>query len=1152
MSTPRYAELHATSNFSFLQGASHPDELIERACALGYEALAITDRGTLAGIVRAHGAAREARLVRPDFRLVIGAHLEPVDAAPLVVWAADRMGYANLCRLLTHAAARHEAPPSVQAASRAAGHDDRHADTAAARFRLSFDDIARHAAGLLAGVPLTAIPRDPQTEGAGGNTAGGCEADADWRQVLVEHLAHWRMVFGDRLWALAEVALEGDDADRLECFGRAARLAGVPVVAAGDVRYHERNRLPLHDVLAAVRRGGTVDGIRGELLTNGERHLHERQRIAERFASLPGAVERSAEIAERCRFSLDELAYEYPDAIVPPGRTAAEHLAHLTWKGARKRYPDGVPGKVGDLIRHELGLVAELGYEAYFLTVFDIVRFARRRGILCQGRGSAANSAICYCLGITSVDPARMSVLFERFVSRERREAPDIDIDFEHQRREEVIQYVYDAYGRDRAALTAEVICYRLRSAVRDVAKALGFSLDRVERIAEVLDVGDGVEDLPTRLAEAGLDPASDTCMRLVTLVGQLVGFPRHLGQHVGGMVMTRGVLTDLVPIQPATMPGRTIVQWDKNDLDELGILKVDCLALGMLTCIRRAFDLVAETGGPHLTLATVPAEDPAVYEMISRADTVGVFQIESRAQMSMLPRLRPACFYDLVIEVAIVRPGPIQGDMVHPYLRRRAGEEPVTYPNDAIREVLEKTLGVPLFQEQAMRLAVVAAGFTPGEADQLRRAMGAWRRPGVIDEFHRKLVDGMLARGLAREFAEQVFAQIRGFGEYGFPESHAASFALLVYVSAWLKCHHPAAFTAALLGSQPMGFYAPAQLVRDARAHGVKVLPVDVNASRWHATLEDAGTSRKPKATGRGGSAPVGGRSRATAAGRQPGPASHGAGPAIRLGLEQVHGLGEAAGRRIEAARRDGPFRLPRDLVHRAGLDRDELVHLARAGALASLGLDRRRAVWEALGCRERPGSRPLFEQFEGGDRTWEGIADEPAGTDDDEDGGTAAFLPRMTLEDEVLADYKANGLSLVAHPVQFAREHLAVRGVMTATEATAAPEGRRVQVAGIVLTRQRPATAKGMIFLTIEDETGAANVVVRPDVWSAAEATTRRAAVLIVHGRIQRRGAVVHLLATRLEATAASPQTATDGETSPPPCPGLTRLPRMSRDFC
>jgi error-prone DNA polymerase len=1126
VNAPRYAELHCTSNFSFLQGASHPEELVGRAAALGYEALAITDRATLTGIVRAHGAAKQAGI-----KLVVGACLEPVDAAPLVVWAADMAGYSNLCRLLTHGYARAAAESAGQRAeSRLAADDDEPVGHGAGACHLTCDDIARHAHGLLAGVPLAAFARGDH----------GGSFDDDRLRDTTEHLAHWRWIFDDRVWALAEVALEGDDAERLEWFGRVARLAGVPIVAAGDVRYHERSRLPLFDVLAATRHGGTVEGIRGRLLANGERHLHERWLFAERFAALPGAVERSAEIAARCTFSLDELTYEYPAATVPPGRTASEQLAHLAWKGARQRYPDGIPEKVRELIAHELALIAELGYEAYFLTVFDIVRFARRRGILCQGRGSAANSAVCYCLGVTSVDPARMNVLFERFVSRERREAPDIDIDFEHQRREEVLQYIYETYGRDRAAMTAEVISYRLRSAVRDVAKALGLALDRVDQIATVLDVGDGLEELPTRLAEAGLDPAGDTGTRLVSLVGQLVGFPRHLGQHVGGMVMTQGRLTDLVPVQPATMPGRTIVQWDKNDLDELGILKVDCLALGMLTAIHRAFDLVEQSGGPQLTLATVPAEDPAVYEMISRADTVGVFQIESRAQMSMLPRLKPKCFYDLVIEVAIVRPGPIQGDMVHPYLRRRAGEEPVTYPNDAIREVLEKTLGVPLFQEQAMRLAVVAAGFTPGEADQLRRAMGAWRRPGVIDEFHKKLVDGMLARGLAREFAEQVFNQIRGFGEYGFPESHAASFALLVYVSAWLKCHHPAAFTAALLGSQPMGFYAPAQLVRDARAHGVRVLPADVNKSDWHATLEGRtrADGREHKADGSAGdeAAEDGCRSRG---GRQ---------PALRLGLEQVYGLGEAEAERIVAARCEGPFRLPRDLARRAGLDREPLLHLARAGALASLGLSRRRAVWEAMQSLDKPASRPLLD-----------------GLDDDDELENAADslgLDSMTEQEEVIADYRTGGLSLAGHPLAFERPRLATRGVWEIAAANAAPEGRRVCVAGIALCRQRPATAKGMIFLTIEDETAAANIVVRPDVWAAADHAARRAAVLIVEGRIQRRGAVVHVVATRLASalgSAAADAAAMPGAAPPPVIgeiaprpPALAALPRMSRDFC
>ncbi|MFM9026347.1 MAG: PHP domain-containing protein, partial [Planctomycetaceae bacterium] len=619
---PRYAELHCTSNFSFLEGASHPEELVRRAAALGYEALAITDRATLAGIVRAHGAAKQAGI-----RLVVGASLEPLDAAPLVVWAADRTGYANLCRLLTlgHARAAEAGATPATAADEA--------PDAATRCRLTPDDVAGHAGGLLAGVPLARL-------------VAGDVRDDRRGAAAVARLRHWRSVFDDRLVALAEVALEGDDAERLAWFARVARLAGVPVAAAGDVRYHERGRLPLHDALAAVRHRATVDGIRGHLLANGERHLHDRRRIAERVAALPGALDRAVAVAAACTFSLDELRYDYPDATVPPGCAPRDHLADLVWQGAHARYPAGVPAKVRRLIEHELDLVAELCYEAYFLTVSDIVQFARRRGILCQGRGSAANSALCYCLGITSVDPARMNVLFERFVSRERREAPDIDVDFEHHRREEVIQYVYETYGRHRAAMTAEVISYRLRSAVRDLAKALGLSLDRVDAIAGVLDVGDGVDGLPARLAEAGLDPADDTCTRLVALVESLVGFPRHLGQHVGGMVITKGDLRDLVPIQAATMAGRTIVQWDKNDLDELGILKVDCLALGMLTAIHRAFDLVAEAGGPALTLATVPAEDPAVYEMISRADTVGVFQIESRAQMSMLPRLKPACFY--------------------------------------------------------------------------------------------------------------------------------------------------------------------------------------------------------------------------------------------------------------------------------------------------------------------------------------------------------------------------------------------------------------------------------------------------------------------------------------------------------------------------
>jgi len=1099
-----YAELHCTSNFSFLQGGSHPDELVVRAAELGYAALAITDRMSLAGIVRAHGAAKTAGIpliigavleVQPmatgpsvvalrsrslrregEGRAAVGEaegrpRLEPTATDDLVVWVHNRTGYANLCRLLT------------------AGH--------AAGGVLHRDEVAAHAEGLLAAVSLRSLASTPS------HAAAGEAAEGDGCRRAQALLCCWKDIFGDRLYALAEVSREGHDEALLAWYGQIACDAGVPLVAAGDVRYHVRSRMPLFDAVSAVRHGCTIEETRGHLLSNAERHLQPLEAIHERFAMLPGVVERTHEVAARCTFSLDELRYEYPDATVPQGQTPSAHLAHLAWKGARQRYPQGVPEKVQSLIEHELSLIAELGYEAYFLTVFDIVRFARRRGILCQGRGSAANSAICYCLGITSVDPARANLLFERFVSRERQEAPDIDVDFEHQRREEVLQYIYETYGRERAGMTAEVIRYRLRSAVRDMGKAVGLSLDRLAAIADCLDVADAREALPGRLREAGLDPESDTGRRLVWLVNELIGFPRHLGQHVGGMVITRGDLRDLVPIQPAAMPGRTIVQWDKDDLDELGILKVDCLALGMLTAIRRAFDLIENAGGPPLTLASVPAEDPAVYEMISQADTVGVFQIESRAQMSMLPRLKPACFYDLVIEVAIVRPGPIQGDMVHPYLRRRNGEEHVEYPSDAIREVLEKTLGVPLFQEQAMRLAVVAAGFTPGEADQLRRAMGAWRRPGLIEAFRQKLIAGMLARGLSQRFAEQVFGQIRGFGEYGFPESHAASFALLVYVSAWLKRHHPAAFTAALLASQPMGFYAPAQLVRDARAHGVRVLPADVHASGWHARLEcEAETDSAPRCRPE---------------------------PALRLGLEMVRGLGEAAGRRIEEARRkSGGFASLEDLARQASLDRGSLLHLARAGAVGSLEADRRRAVWEAMDGLDRPGSLPLFEQPAR-------PLPEPAGKKAHNEPQVAGLAP-MTRCEQVLADYRTAGLSLDAHPVHFMRNALAESGVVTTANTARLPEGRRVRVAGIVLSRQRPATAKGIVFLTIEDETGSANVVVRPPVWQAADVQARRAAVIVVEGRIQRRGTIVHVLATRLDAAAAlSPA-----------------LPRQSRDFC
>jgi error-prone DNA polymerase len=746
---------------------------------------------------------------------------------------------------------------------------------------------------------------------------------------------------------------------------------------------------------------------------------------------------------------------------------------------------------VEDLLRHELTLIADLNYEAYFLTVWDLVRFARSRGILCQGRGSAANSVVCFCLGITSVDPEHIDVLFERFISRERNEAPDIDVDFEHERREEVIQYVYEKYGRERAGMTAALISYRPRSAVRDVGKALGLSLDRVDLLAKTLEHRHDAETLKQRFREAGLNAQSRTARQLQTLVDQLLGFPRHLSQHVGGLVITRGPLCELTPIENAAMPGRTVIEWDKDDLDTLGILKVDCLSLGMLTALHRCFDLVQRSQGQTLTLANIPREDPRVYEMLSQADSMGVFQIESRAQMAMLPRLKPRCFYDLVIEVAIVRPGPIQGDMVHPYLRRRAGEEPVEFPDERIRDVLQKTMGVPIFQEQAMRLAVVAAGFTPGEADQLRRAMGAWRRPGVIDQFHRKLVEGMTANGYSGDFADRVFRQIRGFGEYGFPESHAASFALLVYISAWLKRHQPAAFTAALLNSQPMGFYGAAQLVADARRHGVAILPVDVNHSDWDCTLElvpdpsqeipsDGSLSNPPMSNRRG----------------------------VRLGLRQVSGLREEHGRQIAAARGADLFHSVEDLGRRVGLPPAALSRLARANALGSLAESRRQALWQVL---RRPEQKTLFAHLE--------------------DSEPRPPLRPLSPLAEVVADYRTSGLSLRDHPVRFFREQLDALRVFRAGDLPRQRDTARIKVAGLVLMRQRPGTASGITFVTLEDETGFINLIVRPEIWERFHKPARTAQALLAWGVLQKKHETIHVLVDRLEDLTSVPRGATPG---------------------
>ncbi len=1176
-----YAELHARTNFSFLRGASHPDELVRRAAELGLNALAVTDRHSLAGVVRAHVTAAEVGL-----KLIIGAEILPEDTLPMVLLATDRAAYGRLARLITRGSRR--------------------AEKGGCRLRL--EDIAEHAEGLIAGVILGSIEKaesrkpkaagwpglerseapgcsksevgtrkseigsrrsahgepDPQAgapsaPGSGRITnhvepraarTAGSRPPAALQQTLgkLDQLARLREIFGDRCYLLAELHRGPDDRACLEAFQELSRRSRVPLSAAGGVAYHVSGRKRLHDVLTAIRLGCTVAEAEesGYLHPNAQRYLKSPAEMAALWADCPEAVARTVEIAQRCRFSLDELRYEYPEELAPRGLTPMEHLRQVTWAGARQRYPNGVPQKVRRLLEHELELIEQLHYEAYFLTVWDLVKFARSRGILCQGRGSAANSAVCYSLGITAVDPERMDLLFERFISRERNEAPDIDVDFEHERREEVLQYIYQKYGRERAGMTAEVITYRSRSAVREVGKALGLSLDRVDALARQIDHFRAEPDLPARCREAGLDPQSPLGRQLVELVGELTGFPRHLSQHTGGMVITRGPLCELVPIENAAMPERTVIQWNKDDLDELGMLKVDCLALGMLTAVRKCFGLVEHHHGRRLGLADIPAGDPAVYAMIRRADTMGVFQIESRAQMSMLPRLRPRCFYDLVIEVAIVRPGPIQGQMVHPYLRRRNGQEPVSYPSEEVRQVLGKTLGVPLFQEQAMRLAMVAAGFTPGEADQLRRAMGAWRRPGLIDQFRRRLVEGMLRRGFAREYAEAVFHQIRGFGDYGFPESHAASFALLVYVSAWLKCHYQAAFTCALLNSQPMGFYAPAQLVRNAREHGVPVLPVDVNSSDWDCTLQRVGASLSRDA-GEGGCASGRGELRAGAtaglsssAGNDPinrvttngwpglerseTPGSPDAAAccwAIRLGFRMVRGMRRSHVEQLVRARGERPFASMEDLARRTRLSRTVLDRLAQCGAFGSLGLDRREALWESLAQGGDP--LPLFDDAR------------VSASESGEEGS----LPALSAAEEVLADYQSQGLSLRAHPLSFLRGALAERGVVPAGELGRCANGKPVSVAGIVLLRQRPATAKGITFLTLEDETGTANLIVRPAVWQRDRRAALGAVVLLARGRLQRAAGVIHVVAQRLEDLSAWL-----GE--------LRALDPQSRDFC
>ncbi len=1021
-----YAELHCLSNFSFLRGASHPEELVGRASRLGYGALAITDECSVAGVVRALLQVKREGEQGRRIKLIVGAEFALTCGMRFVALAPNRQGYGRLCRLITRGRRMAEK----------------------GSYSLERMDVQ----ALLAHCLILWLP--------------GANPDASQGQWLAER-------FPGDVWIAVELLCDGDDRDRLANLQRLGRELGLPLVASGDVHMHERHRRELQDALTAIRFTVPVAEAGWRLFPNGERHLREMTRLMRLYP--PELLAETRVIADRCSFSLEELRYEYPHELVPTGETPKSHLRNLVEAGARKHWPKGVTERTRATIEHELSIISDLQYEPYFLTVHDIVRYAREeKNILCQGRGSAANSVVCYCLGVTSLDPQRSEacLLVERFISRERNEPPDIDIDFEHERREEVIQYVYRKYGRERAALAGTVIMYRPRSALRDLGKAFGLDPLQVARLARTMQWWDGSHIDDQRVREAGIDPRSSVLARLLKLANELVGFPRHLSQHVGGFVISEGRLDELVPIENAAMDDRTVVQWDKDDLNDLGLLKVDLLGLGMLTALRRAFDLVNEYWAPvgkyhkRWTLGGLPPEDPRVYRMISNADTVGVFQVESRAQMSMLPRLRPQKYYDLVIEVAIVRPGPIQGDMVHPYLRRRSGEEPVTYPSAAVRGVLERTLGVPIFQEQVMQLAMVAAGFTGGEADALRRAMAAWKRRGGLEPFKEKLINGMLERGYERDFAERIFKQMLGFGEYGFPESHAASFALLVYDSSWLKHYEPAAFTCALLNSQPMGFYAPAQLVRDAREHGVEVRPVRVEASTAESSLERREEDGKP---------------------------------ALRLGLGLVKALSKEGAKRIVEARAKQAFTSVQDLADRAALDRADLEALAAAGALAGLSGNRHLAFWEVAGT-EKP--MPLAPR---GSR---------AG--DDEEGRPLLTVP--TSWQTVIADYSATGLTLGAHPLQLLRDQLAPKGYLRAAELRETEHGRQVRVAGIVLMRQHPASANGVIFMTIEDETGSVNIIVWQSVADEQRRPLLESRLLEVQGELQHQHGVMHVIARRL----------------------------------
>ncbi|WPY95771.1 error-prone DNA polymerase [Limimaricola variabilis] len=1026
-----YVELGLATCFSFLRGASDAVDLAVQGWSLGYDALGVADLNTLAGVVRMHVAAK-----RVNVRPVIGARLALVTGETFLAYPTDRAAYGRLSALLSKAKMR-----DVEGRWQKKGVSD-----------VTLDDLADHAEGL----KLILVP----------------PADLAGFEATLPRLAR-------RLPALTHLAAahlyRGDDRARINALERMARAVGLALMATNEVLYHAPERRPLQDVMTCIREGVPLAEAGPHLAPNAERHLKSPQTMQRLFAEWPQAIRATREIADACRFDLEELAYEYPREVVPEGRGPQDHLEKLTWEGAAARWPEGIPPATRAVLEKELAMIGRLDIARYFLTIHDIIRFARETAqppILCQGRGSAANSAVCFVLGITAVDPAQHQLLFERFISEERREPPDIDVDFEHERREEVIQHIYAKYGRERAGLCATVIHYRPRSAIREVGKVMGLSEDVTGALAKTVwgHWGSGIAEENVR--EAGLDPTDPLLRKALLIAGQLVGMPRHLSQHVGGFILTEKPLTETVPIGNGAMADRSFIEWDKDDIDALGILKVDILALGMLTCIRKSLDLVAAHWDRREDLASIPREDPRVFDMLCRADSLGVFQVESRAQMNMLPRLRPRSFYDLVIQVAIVRPGPIQGDMVHPYLRRRAGEEAVEYPSPGhphdpgeLKSILGRTLGVPIFQEQAMKIAIDAARFSPAEANELRKAMATFRSRGTIALLQEKMVGRMVARGYDEDFATRCFEQIKGFGEYGFPESHAASFAHLVYVSSWLKCHFPGAFGAALLNSQPMGFYAPAQIVRDMREHGVEVRPVDVNMSEWDCTLE---------------------------------PVSSG-GFAVRLGLRMIGGLASELAARIVAAR-DAPYETPEDLKSRAGIGAAVVRRLAAADAMRSMFLDRRQALWEARSLRDAP-DLPLFREVR------------------DEGAEVPVALPAMPVCEQVVADYQTLRLSLKAHPMAFLRKSLRAQGYASAADLARAGQGQRLKLAGLVLIRQKPGSAKGVCFITLEDETGVANLVVWPKVMTQFRRVVMQARLLVVEGYVQRDVEIVHFVAQRLE---------------------------------